>query len=334
MDERVLFAALLGLCGIVYVLADGFDLGVGILSLAAPREVERLAMIEGLEPIWDGNETWLVMGAALLWAAFPAAFAVLLSAFYLPVMAMLFALILRGVAIAFRGNAERFRRAWDVIFGAGSVLAALAQGMILGGLINGVSVHDGRFAGSATDVLCVLGLLCGVGLMGGYALLGAGWLIWRSEGTTRTFAREGGHAALIVTTAMLVVVSLWTTLVDPRIAERWFGWPTNLWLAPVPMLAMLASAATWFSLWGESRVRPLLLGIVIFLCGFAGLAVSLWPYAIPHSVTIWQAASDPQSLRFIGFGLMIVLPVVLAYQANAYWVFRRSAQTTSEGYES
>lgn len=332
MGEPVLFAVLLGLCGVIYVLADGFDLGIGILSLIAPREDVRDAMVEELEPIWDGNETWLVMGASLLWAAFPMAFAVLLPAFYLPVIGMLLALILRGVAIGFRGHATRFRPLWDAVFGAGSVVAVLAQGMILGGLINGVAVRDGRFAGGATDVFSLLGLLCGLGLIGGYALLGAAWLIWRSHGNTRTFAREAAHAALIVTTVMLFVVSLWTLLVDPQVTERWFGWPTIMWLAPVPLLALVAAIAAWFSLWGEHRLRPLLLAVVIFLCGFVGLAVSLWPYAIPRSVTIWAAASDPQSLRFIAMGLVIVLPVVLAYQANAYRIFGRKPATPSKGY--
>lgn len=322
LTDPLFFAAIAALTIVIYVLADGFDLGVGIIFLVAPREADRDVMMAGLEPFWDGNETWLVMGGTLLWAAFPAAYYVFLPGLYLPVIAMLLSLVLRGVAFGNRANATRFRFVWDCVFSAGSILAAFCQGLILGGVIGGVPLQDGMFAGGPFGFLSPLGLLCGVGLVGGYALLGAGWLIWRTEGATQVFAREIAHAALLLTAAMMVAVSGWTALMEPAIAARWFAWPNIAWLAPVPVVTALVFLAAWRSLWAGHERRPFLLGIAIFLLGFGGLIVSLWPYVIPRSVTIWAAASDPQSLRFIGVGLLLVLPVVLAYQAHTYWVFR------------
>ena len=232
----LLFAALVAFCVVVYVLADGFDLGVGILFLIAPRDEDRDLMMASIEPVWDGNETWLVMGGVLLLAAFPAGYYVLLPAFYLPVMFMLFALILRGIAFAFRLQTERFRWAWDLAFAGGSIVAALCQGLILGGLINGVSIQNGMFSGGPLDFFSLLGLLCGAGLVGGYALLGAGWLIWKTRRSTQVFAREVAHAALILTVVMMLLVSAWSAWSVPDVARRWFSWPNVAYLAPVPLI--------------------------------------------------------------------------------------------------
>jgi cytochrome d ubiquinol oxidase subunit II len=322
MDVPIIFA-LLAVFGVtVYVLADGFDLGVGILFLFAPREADRDLMMASIEPVWDGNETWLVFGGTFLFAAFPAAYYILLPAFYLPIILMLFALVFRGIAFAFRGEAGRSRRTWDFAFAGGSLTAAFAQGLILGGFINGVDVQNGVFHGGPFGFLSFLGVLCGLGLIGGYALMGAGWLIWKTDGPTQVFAREIGHAAVILTAAMLALVSAWTAWSDPEVADRWFSWPNIAWLAPIPLISIAALAAAWRALWSGPESRLFLVSILIFLLGFFGLAVSLWPYVVPRHITVWNGAADPQTLWFVGIGLSFILPIVLAYQFHAYWVFR------------
>ena len=322
MDIPLIFAFLAIFGVIVYVLADGFDLGVGILFLFAPREVDRDLMMASIEPVWDGNETWLVFGGTFLFAAFPAAYYILLPAFYLPIIFMLFALIFRGIAFSFRSQAGRSRRIWDFAFAGGSLAAAFAQGLVLGGFIGGVNVQNGIFHGSPFSFLSILGILCGLGLIGGYALMGAGWLIWKTDGQTQVFAREIGHAAIILTAAMLAVVSAWTALSEPQVASRWFSWPNIAWLVPIPLISVAALVAAWRALWSGPDSRLFMLSILIFLLGFFGLAVSLWPYVVPRHITIWDGAADPQTLWFVGIGLCFILPIVLAYQFHAYWVFR------------
>lgn len=318
----VLFAAVVAFCVVVYVLADGFDLGIGILFLVAPRNEDRDLMMASVEPVWDGNETWLVMGGTLLLATFPAGYYVLLPAFYLPVMFMLFALIFRGIAFEFRVQAGSLRWVWDIAFAGGSILATLCQGFILGGLINGVVMQDGMFAGGTFDFVSVLGLVCGVGLIGGYALLGAGWLIWKTDGPTQVFAREVAHSALILTAAMMLLVSAWSAWSVPEIAARWFAFPNIALLAPVPVVTAAVLLTIWRRIWIGREVEVFLLAILVFLLGFAGLVVSLWPYVVPRHVTIWDGVADPQTLAFAGTGVAIIIPIVLAYQAHAYWVFR------------
>ncbi|MCB4768548.1 cytochrome d ubiquinol oxidase subunit II [Ancylobacter sp. Lp-2] len=326
------FAALAAFCVSVYVLADGLDLGVGILFLAAPRDDQRDLMMASIEPVWDANETWLVMGGTLLIAAFPAGYYVLLPAFYLPIMFMLFALIFRGIAFEFRLQATRFRFVWDIAFAAGSILATLCQGLILGGLIGGVPMQDGMFSGGPFSFFSLLGLMCGVGLLGGYALIGAGWLIWKTDGTTQVFAREIAHAALILTAVMMALVSLWSALTVPEVAARWFALPNLLLLAPVPLATLVVLVAIWRGIWEGAEPRTFLLSLVVFALGLVGLVVSLWPYVVPRHVTVWDGAADPQTLGFIAVGLVIILPIVLAYQAHAYWVFRGKAERHAGGY--
>lgn len=331
IELPVLFAAVAAFCVVVYVLADGFDLGVGILFLLAPRDQDRDLMMASVEPVWDGNETWLVMGGTLLLATFPSGYYVLLPAFYLPVMFMLFALVLRGIAFEFRMQAIQFRWVWDLAFAGGSLLATLCQGLILGGLINGVAMSGGMFAGSSLDFVSLQGLMCGFGLIGGYALLGAGWLIWKTDGPTQVFAREVAHSALILTAAMMLLVSAWSAWSVPEVAARWFAWPNIAWLIPVPIITVAVMVVLWRSIWTARDVTPFLLAILIFLLGFVGLVVSLWPYVVPRHVTIWDGIGDPQSVAFAGAGIAIIVPIVLAYQAHAYWTFRGKTRHL-EGY--
>jgi len=328
----LLFAALVAFCVVVYVLADGLDLGVGILFLVAPYAEDRDLMMTSIEPVWDGNETWLVMGGVLLFAIFPAGYYVLLPAFYLPVMFMLFALVFRGAAFEFRHQTERFRWIWDLAFAGGSILAALAQGFILGGLIEGVAVQDGVFAGGPFAFLSLLGLCCGLGLVAGYALLGAGWLIWKTDGPTQAFARRAAQFAVVLVAVSMLLVSAWSALSVPEVRDRWFAWPHIVWLSPVPFVTASVLWVTWQRIWTRHEAEVLLLAIGVFLLGFVGLVISLWPYVVPRSITVWDGLSDAQAVVFVGTGAVFIIPVVLAYQAHAYWVFRGKAKRL-DGYD-
>ena len=281
MDLPLIFALIAALAVGLYVVADGFDLGVGVLFLFAPRDCDRDMMMRSIAPMWDGNETWLVFGGALLWAVFPIAYYVLLPAFYLPIMAMLFALIFRGIAFGFRFQSSRFRWVWDYAFAGGSILAVLAQGFVLGGFISGVEVRDGAFAGGSFSWLTILGLLCGVGLLGGYALLGAGWLIWKTSGGTQVFGREVGHAAVLLTAGAMLLVSTWTAMTVPDVAQRWFGWPQILPLALAPLAAAILFVLVWRNLWSSREYRVLALGILIFRSASPGSRKAGGPMSFP-----------------------------------------------------
>jgi cytochrome d ubiquinol oxidase subunit II len=331
MDLPLAFALLAVGAVVFYVLADGFDLGIGVLFLLAPRDRDRDLMMRSIAPVWDGNETWLVFGGALLWAAFPIAYYVLLPAFYLPLVLMLFALILRGIAFAFRFQASTFRFVWDYAFAAGSLLAVVAQGLVLGGFIGGIPVANDAYAGGPFTCLTFLGLLCAAGLVGGYGLLAAGWLIWRTDGPTQTFGREVGHAALILTMGAMAVVSAWTAITVPEVAHRWFAFPRVLPLALLPLAAAGVAGLIWRSFWTTEGAQVFCLTIVLFVLGLAGLAVSLWPYVVPRHATIWSAASDDTSLAFAGVGVLVILPIILAYLGHAYWVFRGKTVLESSG---
>jgi cytochrome bd ubiquinol oxidase subunit II len=209
--------------------------------------------------------------------------------------------------------------------------APFSQGLVLGGFISGVNVTNGMFSGSPFSFLNILGILCGIGLVGGYALMGAGWLIWKTDGPTQIFAREVGHSALILTAAMMVIVSAWTALSQPAVDQRWFSWPNFAELGFVPLLTAAVIVATWRALWGAGETRVFVLSIFIFLLGFLGLAVSLWPYVVPRHFTIWDSAADPQTLAFVGAGIAIIIPIVLAYQFHAYWVFRGKTSAHDSG---
>jgi cytochrome d ubiquinol oxidase subunit II len=315
----------------MYVIADGFDLGIGILFLLAPSESDRDVMMNSVAPIWDGNETWLVFGGALLLGAFPLAYASILPALYLPLVLMLFGLIFRGVAFEFRFRAAGGRRAWDWAFSGGSVLAAFTQGVALGAVIDGIPVKDGVFAGNAYDFLTGFTVATGLGLIAGYALLGATWLIMKTTGTTQAFGRRAARPALLLSLLFLLVISVWTPLDHAEVAHRWFDRPdvTFLWLAPA--LTVLAAWGIWRALGRGREALPFLLSIVLFLLALSGLGISLWPYAVPYSLTLWQAASSPPTLEFLGIGTLIILPIILAYLGYAHWVFRGKT-TPGTGY--
>jgi cytochrome d ubiquinol oxidase subunit II len=317
----VIWAALIGTAVALYVILDGFDLGVGILFPFAASDEERDQMMRSVAPFWDGNETWLVLGGGGLLVAFPAAYAVLMPAFYLPVVVMLLALVLRGVTFEFRGLARRKGR-WNVIFAASSALAGFCQGVILGAFVRGVAVADGQFAGGPFDWATPFAFACGLGVVAGYALLGATWLAMKTEGELAVRSRAQARVLLLAVLVFMGVVSLWTPLMVPRIAARWFSWPNMLFLWPVPIVTALVFFAAWKWLDDGREVKPFVAAIALFLLGYLGLAISTFPYLVPPSLTIWQAAAAPASQIFMLIGTMFLLPIILGYTGFIYWLFR------------
>ena len=314
----------------MYVILDGFDLGLGILFPLAPGRDARSTMMNSIAPVWDGNETWLVLGGGGLFAAFPLAYSILLPALYLPVILMLIALILRGVAFEFRPKADSSRFVWDAAFAGGSLVAALMQGMILGTYIQGLPLTDQVYAGGPFGWVTPFSVMTGLGLACGYALLGAGWLIRKTEGELQAWSYRMARWALIPVVLFLGVVSLWTPIAEPEIAERWFAVPNIFYLAPVPIATGVAILCLWFGLDRQREGWPFGAAVAVFLLSFLGLAISLWPFAVPRSVTIWDAAAQPESQLFMLVGVVVLIPIILIYTGYSYWVFR--GKVRGEGY--
>ena len=329
----VIWAGLIAVAVLAYVLLDGFDLGVGILFAVEHDPAERDLMVASIAPVWDGNETWLVLGGGGLFAVFPMAYGIVMPAFYPLIITMLMALVFRGVAFEFRFRAVRAgsRIWWDRTFLAGSAVAALCQGMVLGGLLQGVRVAHGRYAGGWFDWASGFTFLCGVAVVLGYALLGATWLIWRIEGRLQRAMRRHAHVLGLAVLGLIGVVSLWTPLLNPAFRARWFGFPGILLTSPVPVLVALAAWGFWRGLRRQAELTPFLCVIAWFVLSYAGLGISLWPMIVPPSVTIWQAASPPASQGFLLVGASVLLPIILAYTGFAYWVFRGKVRP-GEGY--
>ena len=331
LDLPLLWAGIIAFGIIMYVLMDGFDLGIGILFPLCRDRADRDTMMNSVAPVWDGNETWLVLGGAALFGAFPLAYAVLLPALYLPLTVMLIALIFRGVAFEFRFKAgDRGRWWWDLAFMGGSMVATLMQGIALGAFVYGFAVEDRAYAGGPFDWLTPFAVFVGFGLLAGYALLGAAWLVLKTEGRlqARLWRLILPLTALVL--AVLGGVSLWTPLAHAAIAERWFVWPDIAFLAPVPLLVGLVALLMLRAVRLRRDGQPFLLAMALFVLSYAGLAISLWPNVIPPGITIWQAAAPPESQLFLIVGVAIMVPIILAYTAYAYWVFR--GKVKGEGY--
>jgi cytochrome d ubiquinol oxidase subunit II len=325
----VIWAGVIGTAVMLYVILDGFDLGIAILFPTTKDEAERDQMMNSVAPFWDGNETWLVLGGAGLWVAFPYAYAIIMPAFYTPVILMLLALIFRGVAFEFRWVAKPRHKVWDLAFWAGSTLAAFAQGLILGGLLQGVKVVDKQFAGGPFDWLTPFTVMCGFGVVIGYATLGATWLVYKTEGPVAERARRQAKALLLGLLAFAVLVSLWTPYAHPRIAARWFA-PSNLLLLwPLPVLTAICGYIAWKRLHGAHEFTPFALTIAIFVLCFLGLAVSNYPYLVPPDLTIWDTAAAPSSHIFVLIGVSFLLPTILFYTAFVYWTFRGKVRIDS-----
>lgn len=322
LDLVPIWTVILAISVFMYVFLDGFDLGVGMLFPFAPDDESRNLMMASVAPVWDGNETWLVMGGIGIFAAFPTAFAIIFPALYFPVLAMLLGLIFRGVAFEFRASAETSRRHWDRSFFWGSLVATYAQGCVLGKFVLGFDVNGRQFAGSTLDWLHPFVLAVGVGLVFGYLLLGATWLVMKTEGDLRAWAQRKARMALLGVLAFIVTVSVWTPLLHARIAERWFSWPNLMWFAPVPVVTALLALWLWRALNHGRDVAPFIAAMGLFAMCYLGLAVSLFPYIVPHTLTLWDAAGPPQAQAFLLVGTLFLIPIIFTYTAWSYYVFR------------
>jgi cytochrome d ubiquinol oxidase subunit II len=327
----VIWAAVIGTAVAMYVILDGFDLGIALLFPFTRNERERDQIMNSVAPFWDGNETWLVMGGAGLLVAFPQAYAIIMPAFYLPVILMLLGLVFRGVAFEFRWIARTSKPYWNVGFAVGSAVAGFCQGLILGGLIQGIKVENGAFAGGAFDWATPFCVLCGFGVLAGYALLGATWLVLKTEGAVAERARAQAKWLLLVVLAFMAAVSLWTPLAFERIAARWFSLPNILFLWPVPLVTALVAFGAWRALGAGRELLPFVCAIALFLLGYLGLVISSFPYLVPPALTIWQTAAHPASQIFMLLGTTALLPLIFVYVAFVYWIFRGKVRE-GEGY--
>lgn len=322
LDLVPLWAVILSIAVLMYVLLDGFDLGVGILFLFRKKQEDRDLMIASVAPIWDFNETWLILGGGGLLAVFPLAFAVIMPAVYFPILVMLLGLLFRGVAFEFR-DAPRARKAvWDAAFTYGSLLATFAQGVVLGNFIKGFPIQGRAFSGTSWDWIAPFPLLTGLGLVVGYILLGATWLYMKTQGGLQEWARRTSRLALFGILVFIVMISIWTPLSDQRIAARWFSLPNLYFFAPVPILTAALAWLLWDSLRKGREVLPFMSAMGLFFLSFTGLIISLWPYVAPPSITLWDAATAPMSQQFLIVGTMFLLPIILLYVFWSYWVFR------------
>lgn len=314
------WAFVLGLSILFYILLDGFDLGVGMLFPFASGEADRRRMLAAISPVWDGNETWLVVSAATLFGAFPAVFSIVLSAFYLPLFLMLAGLILRGVAFEFRYKARTSRPIWDIGFVAGSYVAAFVQGTAVGAIVQGVPIKDGIYAGGAFAWASPFALFCGLGLCLGYALMGACWIAGKSDGGLRDFCFRLLPALLAALLAFLVIVFIWSVQIRLPVLHRWLERPE---LLVCPLVGLLAFGGLGLAVRRRDARFLFAGGALIFLAAFATLAGSFLPYMLPFSLTIWEAASPPASLSFLFWGAgLFVLPLTLVYTLAVYFIFR------------
>jgi cytochrome d ubiquinol oxidase subunit II len=326
LDLVPIWAGIMALAVLMYVLLDGFDLGVGMLFGLRADPRQRDTLVATVAPVWDFNETWLVLGGSGLLAVFPLAFAIIMPALYFPMLLMLIGLLFRGVAFEYRGTSAgppgRWGDFWDHGFFWGSLVATFAQGMMLGNIIQGFPVQARSFAGGAFDCINPFALLTGLGLVAGYALQGATWLVLKTEGPLQAWAQRAARVCLVGVLLFIGLISIWTPLADPRIAVRWFSMPNLLFFAPVPLLTVALAVTLWRSLARGLHLLPFVCSIGLFGLCFSGLVISLWPYAIPPVLTLWDVAAAPKSQAFTLVGTLFLLPVILLYVAWSYWVFR------------
>ncbi|HWA18951.1 MAG TPA: cytochrome d ubiquinol oxidase subunit II [Devosia sp.] len=325
------WAGLIAFAVLAYVVLDGFDLGVGILFPLFPDRRERDVMTNSVAPVWDGNETWLVLGGGGLMAVFPLAYATVLPALYVPIILMLLGLIFRGVAFEFRFRTERWRPVWDWGFALGSILATFMQGIAVGALVQGIKIADRQYAGGWWDWLTPFTVLTGVSLIAGYALLGATWLNLKTSGSLQNRAKRLSLFAAAATIAAISAVSLWTPFLDASYYQRWFSWPTMVFSALVPALVATCALLLWLGLTKGKPLQPFLSALGLFVLSFAGLGVSFYPFIVPGALTIEEAAAPDVSLGFLLVGALVLVPIILAYTGYAYWVFRGKVDP-EEGY--
>ena len=329
MDLVIIWAGLVGLVMILYVILDGISLGVGLLFPTARDEKERDMLMGSIAPVWDANQTWLVFGGGAIFAAFPVVYGVLSSALYIPLVSFVGSLIFRGVAFEFRAHASR-KGVWNKAFFWGSLVAVFSQGLTLGGILAGIKVADGRFAGGAMDWLNPFSVMVGVALMPGYALLASTYLILKTTGPVQRRAYGQALWSGLAVLGFMAVVTVWTPWHYELVWVNWFAAPRIYFVWAFPLLGLLAAYKLIRSIKFKQEVMPLACSVALFLAGYLGLATSLYPFAIPPTVTIWQAASQRETMRFILWGTIIVLPLVIGYTSYSYAVFR--GKVGEEGY--
>ena len=321
-DLPFIWAGIIAFAVLAYVILDGFDLGVGMLFPFAKSTRHRDVMMNSVAPVWDGNETWLVMGGGGLLAVFPMAYSIVMPALYAPIIAMLLGLVLRGVAIEFRWRTKRGQFLWDWAFAMGSLIATLAQGLALGALVQGIPVANRAYSGGWWNWLTPFSLLTAVALAVAYILLGSTWLILKTEGELQAQSRATAKLAALGTLGLIGLVSLWTPFLEPVYFERWFAWPTIIFSLIVPLLLAACAYGLYTGLRDKLDYRPFLSSLGFFVLSFAGLGISFYPYIVPPSVTIWDAAGPEKSLSFLLTGALLLVPIILIYTAYSYWVFR------------
>ncbi|CRI59199.1 cytochrome d ubiquinol oxidase subunit II [Pseudomonas sp. CCOS 191] len=332
IDLPLIWAVIIIFGVMMYVVMDGFDLGIGMLFPFVQDERDRDVMMNTVAPVWDGNETWLVLGGAALFGAFPLAYSVVLEALYLPLILMLVGLIFRGVAFEFRFKARANRRhIWDKAFIWGSLVATFFQGVALGAFIEGFKVVDRKFVGGTLDWLTPFTVFSGLGLIVAYTLLGCTWLIMKTEGPLQQKMHDMARPLALVLLVVIGIVSLWTPIAYPQIAERWFSMPNLVWFMPVPILVLVTFYGLLRAVARNAHYTPFLLTLVLIFLGYSGLGISLWPNIIPPSISIWDAAAPPQSQGFMLVGTLFILPFILGYTYWSYYVFRGKV-THEDGY--
>lgn len=331
VDLPFVWAGIIAFAVLAYVVMDGFDLGVGILFPLFPDKHDRDVMMNTVAPVWDGNETWLVLGGGGLLAVFPLAYATILPALYLPLIAMLLGLIFRGVAFEYRWRTKRWQRVWDVAFAAGSTIAGFSQGLALGALVQGIPVIDRAYAGGPLDWLTPFSIGTGLALLAGYCLLGSTWLVMKSTGDLASRARRIAIRSSLATVAAMGMFSLWTPWLRPLYLERWFVFPTAAFSVIVPLLVIGCLLLILTGLRNGKDTQPFLAALGLFVLGYAGIGISFYPYIVPTSLTIWDAAAPVESLAFLLAGALVLVPIILIYTGYSYWVFRGKI-SPEEGY--
>mgnify|MGYP004511626013 CR=1 FL=1 len=331
IDLPTVWAGIIAFAVLAYVVLDGFDLGIGILFPFFPERHDRDLMTNSIAPVWDGNETWLVLGGGGLMAVFPLVYATVLPALYMPIILMLLGLIFRGVAFEFRWRTQRASHYWDYGFWIGSTIAAFTQGIALGALVQGIKIADRQYVGGWWDWLSPFSVLTGLAVMVGYALLGACWLNLKTVGKIQEHARRMAMRTGIAMLVLIGAVSLWSPFINPVYFERWFGYPTAFFSAFVPVLIAACAYALWHGLTTDKHLQPFLAALGLFILSFVGLGISFYPYIVPGSITIAEGAAPDSSLQFLLVGAVVLVPTILIYTAYSYWVFR-GKMDPDEGY--
>ncbi|MFC7292675.1 cytochrome d ubiquinol oxidase subunit II [Hirschia litorea] len=321
-DLPTIWAFILALAIFIYVILDGFDLGIGILFPLLEKDSDRDLAMNSVAPVWDGNETWLVLGGGGLMAAFPLAYAVVLPALYMPFILMLLALVFRGVAFEFRWRDKAHEKIWDRSFFWGSLMATFCQGIVLGAFVQGIEVTGREYSGGWWDWLTPFSIMCGFALTAGYSLLGASWLVMKTEGELREKAYFCTRWAGVFTLAFVAIVSVWTPFLSPEIAERWFTFPHLMFVLPVPTMTAIIAALLAWGIIAKRDYVPFPSAIGLFSLCFVGLGIGMFPYIVPRAITVHDAAAPDVSLSFMLVGAVILVPLILSYTAYSYWVFR------------